>query len=423
MDQGHGPGQHRHAPGHLGQVAQVGNLPLQLLLGGQELVDRRVEQANGHRVGGHDLEQPLEVGTLQGQQATKGLLAGLRGLGDDHLDDDGQSIHVVEHALGTRQPDPHGAVLERTQGVRRGVGVGHDLEHSELVGPGQQGPQLGGELRLDSGDLAQIDLTAGAVDGDHITLAEAGVAHIGDAPAHVHADPLGTGHAGLAHAAGDHGGVGGLAAAGGEDALGGEEAVDVLGLGLLAHQDHVQREFAPHLLGAVGVEHGDAGGRTRGGGQARGHGCGLDLGVKVGEEHLLQQVRLDAQQGLLLGDQPLADHLHGGAHHGVGVHLAVAGLQGIELAALDGELEVLDLVVVGLEPLPQLLDLAAHLRHLVAQAVDGLGGADAGDHVLALGVDQVLAVELVLAGGRVAGEGHAGGRSRRRGCRRPWSPR
>ncbi len=35
--------------------------------------------------------------------------------------------------------------------------------------------------------------------------------------------------------------------------------------------------------------------------------------------------------------------------------------------------------------------------------------ADAGDHVLALGIDQVLAVEGVLAGRRVAGEGHAGG--------------
>ncbi len=35
--------------------------------------------------------------------------------------------------------------------------------------------------------------------------------------------------------------------------------------------------------------------------------------------------------------------------------------------------------------------------------------ADAGDHVLALGVDQVFAVELVGAGRGVAGEGDAGG--------------
>ena len=45
--------------------------------------------------------------------------------------------------------------------------------------------------------------------------------------------------------------------------------------------------------------------------------------------------------------------------------------------------------------------LLAHHRHL-------LGGADAGDHVLALGVDQVLAVDGLLAGAGVAGERHAG---------------
>ncbi len=42
--------------------------------------------------------------------------------------------------------------------------------------------------------------------------------------------------------------------------------------------------------------------------------------------------------------------------------------------------------------------------------VQRIGRADAGHHVLALGVDEPLAVELVLAGGRVAREGHAGGR-------------
>ena len=39
---------------------------------------------------------------------------------------------------------------------------------------------------------------------------------------------------------------------------------------------------------------------------------------------------------------------------------------------------------------------------------DGGGGAHAGHHVLALGVDEVLAEEGLLAGGGVAGEGHAG---------------
>ena len=50
------------------------------------------------------------------------------------------------------------------------------------------------------------------------------------------------------------------------------------------------------------------------------------------------------------------------------------------------------------------------LGQRVGQLGDALRRADAGHHVLALGVHQELAVELVLAGGRVAGEGHAGAR-------------
>ena len=47
-------------------------------------------------------------------------------------------------------------------------------------------------------------------------------------------------------------------------------------------------------------------------------------------------------------------------------------------------------------------------REVLGQRVEVLGVADAGHHVLALGVDQEVAVGLVLAGGGVAGEAHAG---------------
>ena len=54
-------------------------------------------------------------------------------------------------------------------------------------------------------------------------------------------------------------------------------------------------------------------------------------------------------------------------------------------------------------------ELLVDLGHTsFSQLGDGLGGAHAGDHVLALGVDQELAEELLLAGGGVAGEGNAG---------------
>ena len=77
-------------------------------------------------------------------------------------------------------------------------------------------------------------------------------------------------------------------------------------------------------------------------------------------------------------------------------------------AALDRELEVLDVLVVLLELLGDLLELVVGLGHVLGQLGDRGRGADAGHHVLALGVDQVLAEEDLLAGVGVAGEGDAG---------------
>ena len=57
------------------------------------------------------------------------------------------------------------------------------------------------------------------------------------------------------------------------------------------------------------------------------------------------------------------------------------------------------------------------------ERVEVLGVADAGHDVLALGVDEEVAVGHVLAGGGVAGEADAGAASRRRGCRTPSSAR
>ncbi len=88
--------------------------------------------------------------------------------------------------------------------------------------------------------------------------------------------------------------------------------------------------------------------------------------------------------------------------------LAVARLQHVQLALLDRELDVLDVLEVPLEDRADLQELGVGLGHLVLQLEDGLGGAHAGDDVLALRVDEELAVELVRAVGRVARERDAG---------------
>ena len=124
---------------------------------------------------------------------------------------------------------------------------------------------------------------------------------------------LGAAHAGLAHAAGDDGGVRGLAAAAGQDALGGDHAGQVVGVGLPADQDD--------LLAAAA--HFDRGRRSRRRPCRRrrparrscpGSSCRASPLVVEPREHQLRElVAGDPPDGLVHVDEALVDQLRGDA--------------------------------------------------------------------------------------------------------------
>ena len=89
-----------------------------------------------------------------------------------------------------------------------------------------------------------------------------------------------------------------------------------------------------------------------------------------------------------LGAHHVDRHLQGGRAGA----LAHPGLEHPELALLDGELGVAHVRVVRLEPGEDLEQLGVDLGELLLELRDGLGVADAGHHVLALRVDQEVAV-------------------------------
>ncbi len=167
-------------------------------------------------------------------------------------------------------------------------------------------------------------------------------------------------------------------------------------------------------LGVTGVEGDDPGGGARPCSQALGEDLGLldSLRLALFREHRAQQLsqllRIDAHERLLRRDRAGLAHLDGDADGGETRALAVARLQHEEPAALDRELEVLHVVQLALESLPNLQKLLVDLGERLPQLADGARSAYSGDHVLALGVHQELPVEDVLAGGWIAGEGDAG---------------
>jgi len=217
--------------------------------------------------------------------------------------------------------------------------------------------------------------------------------------------------------------VAGHAAAGREDALGGAHPFHVLRVGLFAHQDHLFALAGPlDRLGRGEHDLSDRPART-GRQPARERLVTLlVLGIDDRVEQLVQLGRLDAHHGRRLVDQPFGQHVHGHVQRRRAGPLAVAALEHVELAFLDRELDVLHVLVMRLELDPDGIELLVQLGHVGLQRrhvlvllvlgglVERIRGADARHHVLALGIDQPFAVELVLAGGGVAGEGHARGR-------------
>ena len=326
---------------------------------------------------------------------------------------------VEEHVLGAAEPDALGAELQCHASVARRVRIGAHAKLAQLVGPPHQGRELARERGLGHRHAADQHLTGRAVDGDDVARFER-MAADGQAPGSgIDAQRTGPGDARLAHAARDHRGVRGHAAAGGQNSFGRVHAVDVFGRSLDPHQDH-----APVLrlerLGGVGRKHDLARGRARRGRQAGRDHFAFGGGIDGRVQELVEGGRVDARHRLLARDQALAGQLDRDAQRRLGGALARARLQHPELALLDGEFEVLHVAVVffehGVDAREFLEGVRQRALHrglagasLLARGFgDLLRRADAGDHVLALGVDQEFTVEALLAGGRIARERNAG---------------
>ncbi len=129
--------------------------------------------------------------------------------------------------------------------------------------------------------------------------------------------------------------------------------------------------------------------------------------VDAGMEELFHLGGVNAHHRLFLGDQPLLHHIHGDLHRRLGGPLASARLEHPQLSSLDGELHVLHIAIVMLQKLTDADELLVSFGQFLRHLLDGLGGTDAGHHVLALGVEEIIAKQLLLACGGVAGEGHA----------------
>ena len=216
---------------------------------------------------------------------------------------------------------------------------------------------------------------------------------------------------GLAHAAGDQRRVRGLAALRGDDPARRVEAGDVLGLGERADQDHVAALGAGAAIASAEVKTISPLAAPGEAATPRASTSNSASGAKVGWRRASSAFGVDRRQRRPLVEQPLGDRVDGEADRGLRRALGAPRLQHEEAVLLDRELGVLHVAVVGLERAQDLEQLGVRGGHHVGHLGQVARGADAGDDVLALGVDEEVAARLGPAGDLVAGEGDARARA------------
>ena len=381
---------------------------LALVVVRQELVQRRIEQADGHRQALHRLEDADEVLPLERQQLLQGRFAVLGRCrpGSSRriamMRSPSKNMCSVRHRPMPSAPNSRARLASAgVSALVRTLSVRYLSAHFITVAKSPA------ELRLAaSATLADHHFAGRAVDAramslcvkvlpSTVILRPFSSISISPAPATQQ----------LAPAAGDDRRVAGHAAGAGENAGRRVHAVDVFGAGFLADQQHLLAGVGPldRFLGGEGQL---ADRRARRGRQADGQHARpffFAAGSKLGSSSCVRSpagIRSTAVFSSISFSLTMSQAIFTAAGAGP---LAGAGLQHEELAALDGELDVLHVVVVLLERVLDLQQLLVDRLVPLGHFVDGQRRADAGHHVFALGVDQELAVELVLAGRRDCG--------------------
>jgi hypothetical protein len=321
------------------------------------------------------------------------------------------AVFSKEHMLGAAESNAFGAKHASILCVARNVGVGANLQTADGIDPAHELNQIRiVGLRVQGLELAFDHAAGGAVQRNPVALLEELALDAKFLFRFVDLKVAGASHAALAHAAGDDSGVGGHAAAGGKDTGGNFHAGDIFRGGFAADQnDDGVRAAGVVLYGVLGGKDDLSDGRSRRCRQAGGQDFNLlALLHQAGNKEVVELVGLDAEDGFFLGDEALADHIDGNTDGGQAGALAVAGLQHVELAILDGELKVLHVAIVLFQLSGDGAQLLVDHGHGALKLTDGQRRADAGDHVFALRVHEVLTEEDVLAGGGIAGEADAG---------------
>ena len=192
----------------------------------EELVERRVEQTNGHAIAVHDGHGVFEVFLGEVVDGVEGFLGFGLVIAEENFLNVRQTV-AEEHVLGAEEADAAGAFVEGGFGFG-GFGVGADVEGLDFLAPVEN--RLSGFFELGRnghGDFAEVNFAGRAADGDIITAFNRIAVAAEGTGGFVDRDFGSTDDGRNAPCGGHNGGVGNLRTGGGQNTTGGLHALDI----------------------------------------------------------------------------------------------------------------------------------------------------------------------------------------------------
>mmetsp|Transcript_65885 Transcript_65885/g.104524 ORF Transcript_65885/g.104524 Transcript_65885/m.104524 type:complete len:356 (-) Transcript_65885:94-1161(-) len=315
---------------------------------GDEFMQRWIQQTDCHWIAIHDSEQFRDVLPLHDQQLVQGLSSISLISGQDHLPHGYDSLSFEEHVLSADKTNALGTEFLGLSSISRRLGIGSDLHVTDFICPLHDDSERSGELWWHCGNLSHHHFSRASIDGQDLSLSHSHRAHRELGSGIVNRDATSTSHAWSAHSTSNHCSMTGHATSGGQNSFCCVQTVDVIWAGLDTHQDHLLAIFAASHCFICGED--NLATRCTGRGRkALGNDLLLGLGVQSRVQELVNQIWLQTQKSLRLGDQAFLGHVNSNLQGSRSCSLAIAGLQHVELALLDGKLDILHVLVVSLE--------------------------------------------------------------------------
>ena len=140
-----------------------------LLSGGlvrYELVQRGIEEADGHSIAVHGLEDAFKVAALHGEELGEGCATAFNVGSEDHLAHGLDAVAFKEHVLGAAEADALGAEFAGLAGVAGGVGVGAHEGLGIFGSEVHDCAEVAVELGINGGHLTVVNVAGRAVERD-----------------------------------------------------------------------------------------------------------------------------------------------------------------------------------------------------------------------------------------------------------------